>query len=118
MDVPPTPPAAIPPAKKKPRRRRGDRAAEEAVLTLSVPIANWQARLGWLAAMWGLIPVAGLALGIIAVMLGALGYRRVRRRPDDLGIRHAVGALILGAIEILVNVAGLGCITYGIQQLE
>lgn len=118
MDDPPTPPAATTPDKKKPRRRRGDRASEEAVLTLTVPIANWQARLGWQAAMWGLIPVAGLALGIIAVALGALGYRRVRRRPDDLGIRHAVGALILGSIEILVNLAGLGCIGYGLSRLE
>src|SRR5262249_27310424 len=110
-----TSPAEDPKPKRK--RARGGRASEEALLTLTKPIANWQAKFGWHCAMWGLIPIAGLPLGIIGVVLGGLGYRRVRGRPEDLGIRHAVGALILGAVEIAVNVAGIACIVKGVMTL-
>ena len=99
------------------RRRRDNRGLEEAILSVTQPIANWQAKLGWRLTLWGLIPVAGLPLGLLGFTFGALGYRRVRRRPEDLGIRHAVGALILGAIEVLVNVTGIACIIKGVLTL-
>lgn len=99
------------------RTRRGDRADGEALLTLTKPIANWQAKLGWSCAMWGLIPILGLPLGLLGLILGLWGFRRVRRRPEDLGIRHAVGAMILGAIEMICNLAGLGCILKGLAEL-
>lgn len=97
-------------------RRRGIRASDEAVLTLSKPVANRQAKLAWICTCLGLTPVAGLFLGMLGMILGWLGLNRVRRRPEDLGIRHAIGALILGGIEILVNLVGLGCIVYGILK--
>lgn len=118
MDESPSPAPAQPKESTKPRRKRGGRASDEAVLTLTRPIANWQAKKGWLAAMWGLIPAAGLVLGTVAVILGSLGYRRVRHRPEDLGIRHAVGALILGTIEIAVNSLGLALIVQGLMELS
>ncbi len=110
-------PSAAPGQRSGRRSRRGDHAAVEAVSTLTIPIANWQAKLGWAFTMWGLIPVLGLFLGLFGVMLGILGYRRVRRRPEDLGIRHALGAIILGGIEVIVNLAGLGCIVKGILTI-
>jgi hypothetical protein len=117
-DSPPDrPPPSDPAPNGNRRRRRGARASDEAVMTLTKKIANWQAKFGWKCAMWGLIPVAGLPLGLGSLTFGWLGYRRVRRNPDDLGIRHAVGALLMGPIEIVVNVAGLACIFRGIEQL-
>ena len=104
------------PAVEPPRRRR-IRAADEAVLTLSKPIANWQAKFAWGCAAWGLIPGAGLPLGLIGMAFGGIGLRRVRRNPEDLGIRHALGGLMLGGIEILVNLVGLGCIVSGVLQI-
>jgi hypothetical protein len=93
------------------------RAADEAVMTLTKPIANWQAKLSWMCACWGLIPVLGLILGVCGLVFGYTGWRRVRRRPDDLGIRHAVGGMILGGIEVLVNAVGLGLIFKGMSNL-
>ena len=116
-DSPPDHTPTSDPISKGKRRRRGARASDEAVMTLTKKIANWQAKFGWTCAMWGLIPVAGLPLGLGSTTFGWLGYRRVRRNPDDLGIRHAVGALIMGPIEIVVNVAGLACIFHGVEQL-
>src|SRR5438309_1849892 len=99
MATPVTPtPAPDDPA---PRRRRVD-AADEAHLALTRPIANWQAKFAWACACWGLVPVAGLPLGALGVAFGLLGWRRVRVRPEDLGIRHAVGGVIVGAAELVV----------------
>ncbi len=87
-------------------------------MTLTKQIANWQAKFGWSCAMWGLIPFLGLPLGVCSLAFGWLGYRRVRRSPEDLGIRHAVGSLIMGPVEIVVNVAGIASIIHGIAQLS
>jgi hypothetical protein len=102
--------------KRKPRRRN-NRGFDEAVRSITQPIANWQATFAWRCTEWGLIPFVGLPLGLIGIVFGALGYRRFRRRPEDLGIRHAVGALILGPIEVAVNLAGIACIVKGVLQL-
>src|SRR5262249_14006680 len=79
-------------------RRKRLNAADEASMSLTKPIANWQAKFAWFCAMWGLLPVVGLVLGAIAVTFGAIGWLRVRMRPDDLGIRHAIGSVLLGSI--------------------
>lgn len=86
-------------------------------MSLSIPIANWQAKLAWKLASWGMIPVAGLPLGIAATVLGLAGWRRVQRRPEDLGIRHAVGGVIVGSLETVFNLSGILAIFYGLRQL-
>jgi hypothetical protein len=98
------------------RRKRLD-AHGEANLSLTKPIANWQAKVAWACAMWGLIPVVGALLGSAAVFFGLLGWVRVRRRPDDLGIRHAVGSMFLGSLEAVFNVAGILMIVKGVLEL-
>lgn len=108
---------SIPGPRSARRRRRGDRADGEALLTLTKPIANWQARWAWMCSMWGLIPGLGLPLGVLGLIFGFLGWRRVRRHPEDLGIRHAIGALIMGTIEILVHLVGLGCLAKGLMEI-
>ena len=99
------------------RRRRDNRGFEEAIRSVTQPIANWQAKFAWRCTEWGLIPFAGLPLGLLGLVFGALGYRRVQRKPEDLGIRHAVGALILGPTEVVVNLAGIACIIKGVLSL-
>lgn len=99
------------------RRRRRTTAAGEAQIALVAPIANWQARYAWASASWGLLPVVGLPLGIAAVVLGLFGWRRVRRRPDDLGVRHAIGGIIVGTLEIITNSAGIACVVQGVREL-
>ncbi|HEV3142810.1 MAG TPA: hypothetical protein VGZ47_02885 [Gemmataceae bacterium] len=101
----------------KPRRNRV-RASVEAQMSLSGPIANWPARNAWRCALWGLIPMAGLPLGLAAMLLGWVGWRRAKQRPQDVGYHHALGAVILGAMEVLVNLGGLSCIFVGLRQLH
>jgi hypothetical protein len=104
--------------RKQRRRRNGTNAAAEAQTAGSAPIANWQATFAWTCASWGLIPVIGLLLGVLGLVFGLLGWRRVRRRPEDLGVRHAIGGMILGAIEIVVNVIGTTLVVIGILELR
>jgi len=102
----------------KPRRRRGRlNGAADGQMSLTVPIANWPAKFAWLAAMWGLFPLVGLPLGLVALVLGLIGWRRVCRRPEDLGLRHARGGIILGSVELFVNISGLACIIKGMMEL-
>ena len=107
--------ATPPPA---PVRRKRIRASDEAVMTLSKPIANWQAKLAWKSASWGLIPVLGFPLGFVGLVLGCLGWLRIRRQPEDLGIRHAMGGMILGGLEFATNVAGISCVVKGVLNIS
>ncbi len=105
------------PATAASRRKRAD-AGDEAQLSLVRPIANWQARLAWACASWGLIPILGLPLGLMGVVFGLLGWRRVHQHPDDLGLRHAVGGLLVGGFELLCNGAATFCIIRGLLELR
>jgi len=108
----------LPEHSTKPRRRRDrSRAQSEAQLALTSKVANWQARYAWQCAMWGLIPIAGVPLGLAATLLGVLGWARVRRRAEDQGLRHAVAGIIVGSAEILINTVALACIIRGIADL-
>ena len=115
VTVPESTPVPEPPIK---RRRNRVRASVEALMSLSGPIANWPAKHGWCFALWGLIPLAGLPLGLAAILLGWFGWRRARQRPHDVGYHLALGAIILGGMEILVNLGGIACILIGLHQMH
>jgi hypothetical protein len=68
-------------------------------------------------ACWGLIPVVGLPLGLLGLIFGLLGWRQTRQQPDDPAIRHALGAVILASLEIVVNLSGLICLYLGLHEL-
>jgi hypothetical protein len=68
-------------------------------------------------AVYGLIPLAGLVFGPIAIALGILGICNHRNYPEDHGIGHARAAIILGLLELLTNGLGLTFIAIGIASL-
>lgn len=78
---------------------------------------NPRAMTAYRFAIYGLIPVAGLLLGPVAVALGLAGWRHSRRHSDSPGVGHAVTAVILGTLELLTNAVGLALIWIGIESL-
>jgi hypothetical protein len=87
-------------------------------LSLVPPIGNRQATFAWTCASWGLIPIAGLPLGLLGVLAGVAGIGRALMRPADGGLRYAIAAIIFGLIEVPVNVMGLWYIIDGIRRLQ
>ena len=83
---------------------------------MSVPSSNPRAMAAYRCAVYGLIPLAGLVLGPVAVALGILGWRHYRAHPKDRGQGHAGAAVILGALELLTNSIGLTLIWIGLAS--
>jgi len=86
-------------------------------MSLLAPIANSQAKQAWKFACWALIPFLGLPLGLIAFIYGAIGWRRYLKKPEDLGIRHAIGGMLLGASTCISNLLGILSILLGLRDL-
>lgn len=72
-----------------------------------IPYKNGAALAGYYVGIFSLIPVFGLILGPIAVVLGILGLRAVRRRPIVKGTAHAVVALVLGGLVTIGHIAAI-----------
>jgi hypothetical protein len=64
-----------------------------------------------------MIPFLGLVLGPLAVVLGVLGRRREQREPSERGAGQAMAAIVLGALTLITNWAGLFFILRGLEQL-
>jgi hypothetical protein len=63
-----------------------------------IPYQNKPALIGYYLAIFSLIPVIGLPLGIAALILGIVGFRAVRKNPAIRGVAHAWVAIILGLL--------------------
>ncbi len=81
------------------------------------PPNNPPALAAYRVAVYGLIPVAGLFCGPVAVALGILGWRHSRSHPGDRGLGHALTGVILGTLELLTNGIGLAFIWVGLSTL-
>ncbi|HEY8506027.1 MAG TPA: hypothetical protein VIL46_15685 [Gemmataceae bacterium] len=79
-----------------------------------LPPTNPEAARGYVCAMLGLIPVAGLLLGPAAVAFGWAGWRRFRRDPSARGGGHAAVSMAMGVLEAVVNLTGLALIARGL----
>jgi hypothetical protein len=78
------------------------------------PWKNPAAVYAYAVSLAALTPVVGLALGPVAIVLGLVGLWRRRRRPEVLGTNFALAGIILGALNTLLNAAGVWCIGHGL----
>jgi WD40 repeat protein len=85
----------------RPRRRR---SRDGAVSTI-IPYRNGKALAAYYCGIFGLVPGLGLVLGPAAVVLGFLGWRVVRARPEAKGTGHSITGVVLGALTTVVNAA-------------
>jgi len=90
-------PCAIPPVLPTPQR--GDS------LNKIIPYRNVPALVGYYCAVFALIPIVGIFLGLIALVLGLVGLRQARRNPATGGEVHAWVGIVLGGLCGLGNLA-------------
>ena len=95
----------------EPRRGRKDRGDMPASF---LPERNRQARKAYLCAIFGLIPLAGLFLGPLAVFHGRRGYRDSKLDADGNGMGHSVVSMILGGLETVMHCIGLPLVASGL----
>jgi hypothetical protein len=78
---------------------------------------NLRAQAAYRYAIFGIIPLAGLLLGPVAVVLGLLGWRDARGDLKTKGGGFAVAAVILGLLELLTNGLGLTLMWVGWESM-
>jgi hypothetical protein len=71
-----------------------------------VPSGNKPALVAYYAAILALLPLAGLAFGIVAVIYGVRGVRLEKRHPEVRGGLHAWFGILVGGVFGLVWLVG------------
>jgi hypothetical protein len=97
----------LPPPRRKPGRKRGVDEVLETPFSEHVEPANRPAMRAFRVAVYALVPGAGLVLGPLAVVLGALAGWRGKSDPAFSAPIPARAAVVLGALVTLTNWAGL-----------
>ena len=78
--------------------------ADSGIATL-IPYKNAPALAAYYLAVFSLIPLVGLFLGIAAVVLGIMGLRCARQHPEAKGRVHAWVGIVVGGFFGLVYLA-------------
>lgn len=95
------------------RRRNG---AGEAPPLAWMDSPNRMAVVAYRIGLLSMVPLAGLMLGPAALALGLLARYRERHNPSVQGAAQSAAAIILGALTMLTNWAGLWLIVVGLRQ--
>jgi hypothetical protein len=105
------------PLRRRPARRR-DRS-EEADWPFGVKPegANLSALLAYRLSLFGLIPVAGLVLGPIAVVLGLLAAYWGRADSAFTARIPVTAAVVIGTIDALTNWGGVVLMWFGLASM-
>ena len=77
------------------------------------PWKNPAAVYAYAVALAGMTPVLGLGLGPTAIVMGLVGQARLRRNPEIRGLNFIRAGIVLGTLDLIVNVAGVTCILIG-----
>jgi hypothetical protein len=113
-----SPPARRPPRREPtPERRRPRRPRDEdddppddgGVSTL-IPYRNGYALGAYYCGVFSLIPIFGMVLGPVALILGIVGLRYVKKHPTAKGTGHAIAGVVMGSLTTLGHLSCIGFI--------
>lgn len=67
-----------------------------------IPYKNGKALAAYYLGVFGLIPILGIVLSILAIIFGILGLKQHKLHPENKGRTHALIGLWLGIFELIV----------------
>lgn len=67
-----------------------------------IPYKNGTALGAYYCGVFGLIPIIGFLLGIVAIVLGILGLKKASKFPEAGGKGHAITGIILGVVDLVL----------------
>ena len=74
----------------------------------SIPYKNSKSLASYYVGVFSLIPIFGLILGLVAIVLGILGWRDYRRNPQIRGQVHCWVGIVIGSIVVLIHLLLIG----------
>lgn len=103
------------PVARRPRRpSRRDFVHEGSTFGSFTPWKNPAAVYAYAFALVGMVPVVGLAFGPVAIAFGLAGWVKFRRQPEVRGQSFVRAGIVIGALDFIINLAGVACIAIGI----
>ena len=69
-----------------------------------IPTGNPSALIGYYLGVASLIPLVGILTGLPAIILGGVGISKAQANSSAGGMGHAITAIVLGLIGVLVHV--------------
>lgn len=85
-------------------------AVEPSPIATLIPYRNPPALIGYYLSLLSLLPLVGLPLGVIAIVLGIMGFRRRRADPAIKGAAHATIAVAVGTLGVLITCVAIALI--------
>jgi hypothetical protein len=93
-------------------RRRSRRAEAAEGLTQESELGGRLAMAAYRCAVFGMIPLAGLLLGPLAVILGLVAYRRIKATPEK-STGPVLAVVTLGLAVLVTNWVGVTLMVLG-----
>ncbi len=87
------------PKKRKPRKSE--------VPFSFLPKGNIPAVCAYICFLFGLIPGLGVVFGLLAGLIGVVGYLKARKMDPKIGIGHSFVSMVFGPMEFICHALGL-----------
>ena len=102
---------------RKPTRRRAGAEDANTPTAARTEESNRAALRAYRLSLIGLIPLAGLVFGPVAIVLGVWAGLRGRKDPAFTARGPVIAAVILGVLDALTNWGGVVLIVLGLQSM-
>jgi hypothetical protein len=105
------------PMQRRPARKRDRSEESDWPFGVRPEGVNLSALLAYRLSLFGLIPIAGLVLGPIAVVLGVVAALRGRADPAFSARIPVIAAVVIGSIDSLTNWGGVVLMWFGLMSM-
>jgi hypothetical protein len=80
-----------------------------------IPTKNPPALISYYMGIFSIMPILGAALGVVAIVFGVNGVRKLKEEPNLPGKTHAYVGMGCGTLGLLINLVIIGSVVMGIM---